>query len=59
MPLRTVLRTPQDPVDHLPMITPPPTTLRVHTRQQRLQAFPLTISQITSHDTQTIDHGQP
>jgi hypothetical protein len=34
------------------MITPPPTTPRVHTRQQRLQAFPLTISQITSHDTQ-------
>jgi hypothetical protein len=56
MPLRTVFGTPQDPVDHLPVITLPATTLRIHTQQQRLQPG-LLISQITSHDKTTIDHA--
>jgi hypothetical protein len=55
MPLRTVLDPPQDPVDHLPVIPPPPAPLRIHTRQQRREPLPLLISQITSHDTSTID----
>jgi hypothetical protein len=40
VPLRTVVDPPQNPVDHLPVITPPAPTLRVHARQQRLQAVP-------------------
>jgi hypothetical protein len=59
MPLRTVLSPPQDPVDHLPVITPPAATLRVHARQQRLKPLPVLISQITSHDETTIDHRNP
>jgi hypothetical protein len=59
MPLRTVLRTPQDPVDHLTVITPPTTAPREHARQQYLEAFPLQISQITSHDMATIDQPDP
>jgi hypothetical protein len=40
----------QNPVDHLPMITPPATT-SVADRQERPQPFPLGISQITPpHD---------
>jgi hypothetical protein len=50
MPLRAVADPPQNPVDHLPVITPPSTTLRNHARQQRLEPSPLNISQITSHD---------
>jgi hypothetical protein len=49
-PLRAVLGPPQDPVDHLPVITPPATTLRDRARRQRLQPSPLLISQITSQD---------
>ena len=57
MPLRTVLGPPQDPVDYLPVITPTSTTLRRHRGQQRCQPRPLPISQISSHDSTTIDHG--
>jgi hypothetical protein len=59
VPLRTVLDPPQDSVDHLAVITPPATTLRKHARQQRLETIPLQISQITSHNTATIDHREP
>jgi len=55
IPLGAVVDTPQNPVEHLPVITPPPTTLRRHGRQQRLQTHPVLISQITSHNTPTID----
>ena len=59
IPLRAIVDPPQDPIDHLPVITPPPTTLEHHGRQQRLQPLPLLISQITSHNTPTIDHRDP
>jgi hypothetical protein len=51
VPLRAVLDPPQDPIDHLPVIAPPATTLRLHAGQQRLQSSPLVIAEIASHDT--------
>ena len=59
LPLRAVRDSPQDPVDHLPVITPPATTLRPHARKQRFQPCPFLISQIPSHDLPTIDLHDP
>jgi hypothetical protein len=59
LPLGSVLDPPQDPVDHLPVITPPPATLRQRAGQQRLQPRPLLITQIASHDIPTIDRYDP
>jgi hypothetical protein len=59
MPLRAVVDTPQNPVDHLPVITPPAATLQRRAGQQRLQPRPLLISQITSHNMPTINRHDP
>lgn len=46
----------QNPVDHLPVIPPPPTTL-VADRQERPQPFPLGIRQIAPPHVHTNDYG--
>ena len=48
MPLRAVLRAPQDPVDHLTVITPSAAALRIHARQQQFQPFPLLIAYLVA-----------
>jgi hypothetical protein len=50
---------PQDPVDHLPVITPPPPSTS-HRRQQRLDPGPCPIGQLTTtyHPGMINDRGQ-
>ena len=46
-PGRAQLESPQDPIDHAPMVGIPMTSRRV-TRKQRLQSLPLAVTQICS-----------
>ncbi len=52
-PRRTVTGPPQDPVDHLPMIPEPPSSLAPRRRQQRPESISFLVSQITRHAAPT------
>ena len=58
-PRRPGPQTPQDPVDHLPVIPPPATPTTIRRRQQRLDPRPRHIRQLTTPNTHEPDITNP